>query len=423
MADRHNMGPHRRILLASLIGTGIEFYDFYIYATAAALVFGPLFFPAQSHSAQLLASYASFALAFVARPVGGVLFGHFGDRIGRKSTLVASLVLMGGSTLAIGFLPSYAQAGWIAPALLCLLRLGQGLGLGGEFGGAALLAVENAPVGWRNRYGMFPPLGAPVGFILANGLFLLIGLVLDDAQFREWGWRLPFLGSSVLVVLGLWIRLRITETPDFVAAAKAEALPKVPVATLLSSHLRATLVGTIGVVACFAIFYLSTAFAMGYETGTLGHGREAVLGVELIAILFLAAGIIVSSVVADRTGAARMLGWGFAGTALAGLLIGPMLGASSLLVVGAWLAFALFVMGFAYGPLGGWLPSLFPAGVRYTGVSLAFNFGGIIGGGLAPIIAQALADRGGLGLVGAYLVVAGALSLGALALVRPRGAR
>lgn len=422
MTDRHVVASHRRILLASLVGTGIEFYDFYIYATAAALVFGPLFFPAQSHSAQLLASYASFALAFVARPVGGVLFGHFGDRVGRKSTLVASLVLMGGSTLAIGFLPSYAQAGWIAPALLCLLRLGQGLGLGGEFGGAALLAVENAPEGWRNRYGMFPPLGAPVGFILANGLFLVIGLVLDDAQFRDWGWRIPFLLSSVLVVLGLWIRLRITETPDFVAAAKVEALPKVPIATLLGSHLRATLAGTIGVVACFAIFYLATAFAMGYETGTLGHGREAVLGVELVAILFLAAGIIVASVVADRTGAAKMLGWGFAGTAVAGLLMGPMLGATSLLMVGAWLAFALFVMGFAYGPLGGWLPSLFPAGVRYTGVSLAFNFGGIIGGGLAPIIAQALADRGGLGLVGAYLVVAAALSLGALALVRRRGA-
>lgn len=417
MINRHSMAPHRRILIASLVGTGVEFYDFYIYATAAALVFGPLFFPAQSHSAQLLASYASFALAFVARPVGGVLFGHFGDRIGRKSTLVASLVLMGGSTLAIGFLPSYAQAGWIAPALLCVLRLGQGLGLGGEFGGAALLAVENAPPGWRNRYGMFPPLGAPVGFILANGLFLLIGLGLDDAQFRSWGWRLPFLLSSVLVALGLWIRLRIAETPDFVAAAEAEALPKVPVATLLSQHLRATLAGTVGVVACFAIFYLATAFAMGYETGTLGHGREAVLATELVAILFLAAGIILSSIMADRVGPGRMLGAGFAGTAAIGLLMGPMLGAPSLLVVGGWLALALFVMGFAYGPLGGWLPSLFPAGVRYTGVSLAFNVGGIIGGGLAPIIAEALAQRGGLDLVGLYLVVAGMVSLGALLLV------
>jgi MFS family permease len=283
-----------------------------------------------------------------------------------------------------------------------------------------LLAVENAPEGWRNRYGMFPPLGAPVGFILANGLYLVIGLVLDDAQFRAWGWRLPFLASGVLVVLGLWIRLRLTETPAFVEAARAEALPKVPVATLLTRHLRATLAATVGVIACFAIFYLATAFAMGYETGTLGHSRQAVLGVELVAILFLAAGIIVASVTADRTGAAKMLGWGFAGTAVAGLLMGPMLGASSLLVVGAWLAFALFVMGFAYGPLGGWLPSLFPAGVRYTGVSLSFNFGGVIGGGLAPLIAEALAQRGGLNLVGSYLVAAGGLSLIALLLVRRR---
>ncbi|MGN6270045.1 MAG: MFS transporter [Sphingomonas sp.] len=420
MTDTHQPASHRRILFASLIGTGIEFYDFYIYATAAALVFGPLFFPAESRSVQLLASYASFALAFIARPVGGVLFGHFGDRVGRKSTLVASLLLMGGSTLAIGFVPTYAEAGWVAPVLLCVLRLGQGLGLGGEFGGATLLAVENAPEGWRNRYGMFPPLGAPVGFILANGLFLLIGLALDEAQFRAWGWRLPFLASGVLVVLGLWIRLRLTETPAFVEAARAEALPKVPIATLLAGHLRATLAATIGVVACFAIFYLATAFAMGYETGTLGHSRQAVLAVELVAILFLAAGIVVAAVVADRTGAAKMLGWGFAGTAVAGLLMGPMLGASSLLMVGAWLAFALFVMGFAYGPLGGWLPSLFPAGVRYTGVSLSFNLGGIVGGGLAPMIAEALSQRGGLGLVGAYLVVAGGLSLIALLLVRGR---
>ena len=420
MTDTQRPASHRRILAASLIGTGIEFYDFYIYATAAALVFGPLFFPAESRSVQLLASYASFALAFVARPVGGVLFGHFGDKVGRKSTLVASLLLMGGSTLAIGFLPTYAEAGWISPALLCALRLGQGLGLGGEFGGAALLAVENAPEGWRNRYGMFPPLGAPVGFILANGLYLAIGLTLDDAAFRAWGWRLPFLASGVLVVLGLWIRLRLTETPAFVAAAEAETLPRVPVATLLAGHLRATLAATIGVVACFALFYLATAFVMGYESGVGGHGRQAVLAVELVAILFLAAGIIVSSVVADRTGAPRMLGWGFAGTAAAGVLMGPMLGAPSLLVVGLWLAFALFVMGFAYGPLGGWLPSLFPAGVRYTGVSLSFNVGGIIGGGLAPIIAEALTQRGGLALVGVYLVVAGMLSLGALALVRGR---
>ncbi len=407
----------RNILAASLIGTAVEFYDFYVYATAAALVFGPLFFPATSPSAQLLLSYASFGLAFFARPVGAVAFGHFGDRLGRKSTLVASLMLMGASTVGIAFLPTYAQVGWVAPLLLCILRFGQGFGLGGEWGGAALLAVENAPADRRNTWGMFPPLGAPVGFIAANGFFLLLGLFLTDAQFRDWGWRLPFLASAVLVALGLWVRLKLTETPAFRAAEKADALPKVPVATLLSGYPREVVAGTLGVVACFALFYIATAFALSYGTGTLGYSREAFLAVELGAILFLASGVVVASVVADRRSAAAMLRWGFAGCAVAGLLMGPMLASGSLAIVFAWMAFALFVMGFAYGPLGGWLPSLFPAGVRYTGVSMTFNLGGIIGGALAPIAAQTAVERGGIGLVGAYLVGAGVLSFGGLALL------
>jgi len=382
-------------------------------------VFGELFFPAESRTAQQMLSFASFGLAFVARPVGAIVFGHFGDRVGRKSTLVASLMLMGGSTVAIAFLPTYDQVGWVAPLLLCLLRLGQGFGLGGEWGGAALLAVENAPPHRRNTWGMFPPLGAPVGFLMANGLFLILGLALDEAQFRDWGWRLPFLVSAVLVVLGLWVRLKLTETPAFVAAEQAEALPKVPFATLMLGHGRAVLAGTCGVIACFALFYLATAFTLGYGTKTLGYGREAMLGVELGAILFLAAGVIVASMLADRTGAPRMLVIGFIGCMVAGLAMGPMLGAGSLVVVFLWLAFALFVMGFAYGPLGGWLPSLFPAGVRYTGVSMTFNLGGILGGAVAPIAAEALAQRG-LGWIGLYLVGAGVLSLGGLALLRGR---
>src|SRR6188768_2284736 len=212
------IAANRRVLLASLVGTSVEFYDFYIYATAAALVFGPLFFPASEPSMQLLASYASLGVAFVARPLGAWAFGHYGDRIGRKSTLVASLLLMGGSTLLIAFLPTYATAGWFAPLLLCILRFGQGFGLGGEWGGAALLAVENAPPGWRGRFGVVPQLGAPVGFLAANGFFLLLGLMLTPQQFLEWGWRLPFLASALLVALGLWVRLKLTETPAFASA-------------------------------------------------------------------------------------------------------------------------------------------------------------------------------------------------------------
>src|ERR1700710_429547 len=209
---------HRRILAASLVGTAVEFYDFYVYATAASLVFGPLFFSAASASTQLLAAYASFGIAFVARPVGALVFGHFGDRIGRKSTLVVSLLLMGGSTVLIGLLPTYASVGWVSPLLLCILRFGQGFGLGGEWGGAALLAVENAPPGYRARYGMAPQLGAPVGFIAANGLFLVLGMLLTPAQFVSWGWRVPFLASAILVAVGLLVRLKITETPAFKAA-------------------------------------------------------------------------------------------------------------------------------------------------------------------------------------------------------------
>ena len=205
----------RRVLAASWVGTAVETYDFYIYGTAASLVFGPLFFPTASASAQLLSAYATFAVAFIARPLGGAFFGHFGDRIGRKSTLVASLLLMGLSTLLVAFLPGYATLGWLAPFLLCVLRFGQGFGLGGEWGGAVLLAVENAPPGRRGLFGGVPLLGAPTGFLMANGLFLVLGLVLSPEQFKAWGWRLPFVASIVLVAIGLWIRLRIGETPAF----------------------------------------------------------------------------------------------------------------------------------------------------------------------------------------------------------------
>jgi MFS family permease len=403
-----------RVLFASLIGTAVEFYDFYIYATAASLVFGPLFFPSSSPSTQLLNAYASLGLAFLARPVGAVFFGHFGDRIGRKSTLVASLMIMGGSTVAIAFLPTYASVGWLAPVLLCLLRFGQGFGLGGEWGGAALLAVENAPPGWAARYGMFPQLGAPVGFIAANGLFLILGLFLTPAEFQAWGWRLPFLGSVLLVSLGLWVRLRLTETPAFAAALAEGPPPNVPLAELLRLYPRQTIGGTFAVVACFAIFYLATAFALGYGTTTLGYGRTAFLEVQLGAIMFMAVGIAVAGYMADKFDGRRVLMGGCAGAVGVAFLLAPMLGSGSLTVIFLFLSLALWMMGFVYGPLGSWLPSLFPARVRYTGASMSFNIGGILGGALAPILAQRFAERGGLPFVGLYLGAAALISLIAL---------
>jgi MFS family permease len=411
---------HRRILTASLVGTAVEFYDFYIYGTAAALVFGPLFFPSESPSAQLLYSFMTFGLAFFARPVGAIVFGHYGDRIGRKSTLVASLMLMGGSTLLIAFLPTYAMVGWVAPFLLCVLRFGQGFGLGGEWGGAALLAVENAPPGWRSRFGMFPQLGAPVGFIAANGLFLLLGLALDDGAFASWGWRIPFLFSALLVGLGLWVRLKIGETPAFAEALAKEVPAGVPLGELLRHHLLATLAGTFAVVACFAIFYLATSFALAHGTSALGYPKEQFLLIQLGAILFMAAGIIFAGYASDASSAQRVLGWGCGATVLVGFLFGPSLASGSWLVIFLGLATALFIMGLVYGPLGSWLTELFPVRVRYTGASVAFNAGGILGGAMAPIVAQALSEWRGTAVVGLYLALAGIVSWLGLLMVRRR---
>src|SRR5262245_14425115 len=275
--DGNIVTSNRRVLLGSLAGTTIEFYDFYIYGTAASLVLGPLFFPASSPSLQLLSAYASFSLAFIARPLGAVVFGHFGDRVGRNSTLVASLLLMGFSTFAIALLPGYQQAGWFAPVLLCVLRFGQGFGLGGEWGGAALLATENAPVGYRGRFGIFPQLGAPIGFFLSNGIFLLLGLFLSQEDFIAWGWRLPFLASAVLVVVGLWVRLKLTETPVFKAAMADHAPVRLPLTEVVRSHPREIFGGTFAVISVFACFYLATAFALGYDTTTLKYPRETFL--------------------------------------------------------------------------------------------------------------------------------------------------
>jgi MFS family permease len=414
----HPIRQNARVLSAALVGTAVEFYDFYIYATAAALVFGPLFFPSESPAAEVLYAIMSFGIAFFARPVGAIAFGHYGDRIGRKSTLVASLLLMGGSTLLIAFLPTYAMVGWVAPALLCVLRFGQGFGLGGEWGGAALLAVENAPKGWEARFGAAPQLGAPLGFLAANGLFLLLGLWLSDEDFMAWGWRIPFLASALLVIIGLWVRLRIGETPAFREAMEKAPPPSVPLWEM-RHHMGPLLAGTAGVVACFAIFYLATAYALAQGTGTMGHSRETFLTVQLAANTFLAVGIVLAAWLADLRSARTALALGALATVVLGAVFGPGLAAASLWTVFATLAAALFIMGFAYGPLGGWLPTLFPVPLRYTGISIAFNGGGIIGGALTPFAAQWMATQGMGAQAGWLLSAAGVLTLAGVLWAKP----
>ena len=418
----HPIRANARVLSASLVGTAVEFYDFYIYATAAALVFGPLFFPSESQAAQTLFALMSFGIAFFARPVGAIAFGHFGDRIGRKSTLVASLLLMGGSTLLIAFLPTYQMIGWVAPLLLCILRFGQGFGLGGEWGGAALLAVENAPKGWEARFGTAPQLGAPLGFLAANGLFLLLGLWLSDDDFNAWGWRIPFLLSAVLVVIGLWVRLRITETPAFREAMAKAPPPRVPLTMLLSRHFGQVLAGSAGVIACFAIFYLATAFALAQGTGSLGYGREEFLALQLVANCFLGVGIVIAGIMADKASAKRVLAMGAMATVLLGLAFGPGLASGSAVTVLVTLSAALLVMGLVYGPLGAWLPQLFPVSLRYTGISVAFNTGGIIGGAVTPVLAQVMATAGWGAQAGWLLSAAGLVTLLGVSLARTSSA-
>ena len=410
-----------RVLFASLVGTTIEFFDFYIYATAAVLVFPALFFPSSDPASGMLQSLATFAIAFFARPVGSALFGHFGDRIGRKATLVAALLTMGLSTLAIGLLPTHAQVGVAAPALLALCRFGQGLGLGGEWGGAVLLATENAPPGRRAWYGMFPQLGAPIGFILSGGSFLLLTHFLTEAQFFGWGWRVPFLASSVLVVVGLWVRLNLEETPVFRQVLTAEARERVPILAVLRDHPGALVRGTLIGLCTFVLFYLMTVFTLTWGTTALGYARERFLLLQLFGVLFFGLTIPISAHLADRRGRRWMMLLANLAIALFGLMFAPLFGASSDGAVLLFMALGLGLMGLTYGPLGTLLSEQFPTAVRYTGASLAFNLAGIFGASLAPYIATSLATRYGLHTVGWYLSLAALLT--ALAVLATRETR
>lgn len=407
----------RRVLFASLIGTTIEFFDFYIYATAAVLVFPTLFFPSADPATATLQSLATFALAFFARPIGSAVFGHFGDRIGRKATLVAALLTMGISTVVIGLLPTYASIGLWAPALLAVCRFGQGLGLGGEWGGAVLLATENAPPGKRAWYGMFPQLGAPIGFLCSTGIFLLLTQWLDEAQFMSWGWRVPFLASALLVLVGLYVRLRLHETPAFQRAIANNERVRLPMMTVIREHGGALVLGTFAATATFVLFYLMTVFALSWGTSALGYTRTEFLVLQMIGVLFFAATIPLSAVLADRYGRIAVLVATTAGIVAFGFALAPLFGSGGAVGVFAFLAIGLALMGFTYGPIGTALAELFPTAVRYTGASLTFNLAGIVGASLAPYIATWLAKTHGLNWVGGYLSAAAATTLIALVMI------
>jgi metabolite-proton symporter len=412
-----------RVIVASLIGTSIEFYDFYAYATAASLVFPALFFPNQDGTTALLASFAAFGVAFVARPLGSVLFGHFGDRVGRKTTLVASLLTMGIATVVIGLIPVATTPGWavLAPLVLVLCRFCQGLGLGGEWSGAALLATENAPAGRRAVWGTFPQLGAPIGFILANLVFIGLSNALTAEQFAAWGWRVPFLASSVLVIVGLWVRLKLIETPAFTKVVEADAVAKVPVARVFCTSWRRIVSGTFIMLATYVLFYLMTTFTLNYGIAPtdgapagLGYEKIEFLWMLIIGVVFFGIFTLVSGPLAERFGRRAHLLAVTAAIAVFGLLFVPLFAAGTVGVM-TLLILGFTLMGLTFGPMAAVLPELFPANVRYTGSAVAYNLSSILGAAVAPFIAVWLWDAADSPvLVGVYLAVMAAITFVAL---------
>ncbi|MCR2793682.1 MHS family MFS transporter [Microbacterium sp. zg.Y625] len=447
--------PRSRVITASLVGTTIEFYDFYVYATAAVLVFPILFFPTGDETTALLSSFAVFGAAMVARPIGAVIFGHFGDRFGRKATLVGSLLTMGIATFLIGLLPTYNDIGWWAALLLLLMRLAQGFALGGEWSGAALVATENAPKGKRAWYGTFPQLGAPIGFIIANGIFLVINFALPhpdgpaqrSAEFLEWGWRVPFLFSAVMVIVGLWVRLKLVESETFAKAEKTGAIHKFPLGEVVRRHWRPLILGTFIMLATYVLFYLMTSFTLSYGTKPgleaaeqaaldagqafdaaayvpgLGFGYTDFVIMQIIGVVFFGIFTLLSGPVADSIGRRKLLLWVTAAIAVFGLLFNVFLlphadpkftGA----LTQAFLILGFMLMGVTFGPMGAVLPELFPTNVRYTGSAISYNVSSILGAALAPLVAVALwaAADGQPWLVGVYLTGSAVLTFIALVL-------
>jgi metabolite-proton symporter len=428
-ADAAPANPRSRVILASLVGTTIEFYDFYVYATAAVLVFPHLFFPAGNETTALLASFAVFGAAMVARPLGAIFFGHLGDRRGRKVTLVGALLTMGIATFLIGVLPTYEMTGWVATALLVLLRVAQGFALGGEWSGAALVATENAPKGKRAIFGTFPQLGAPIGFIIANGLFLIIAALMpsDDPSrpstaFLEWGWRIPFLFSVVMVAVGLWVRLNLVESAAFEKAKTAGKVQRVPLASVFRTHWKELILGTFYMLATYVLFYLMTTFSLSYGRAAtdaavpgLGYGYNTFVLMMIVGVVFFGVFTLVSGPWADRWGRRKTLIAVTSAIAVFGLIWVPLL-SLGLVGVQAWLILGMSLMGMTFGPMGALLPELFPANVRYTGSGISYNVSSILGAAVAPFIAVALWSAGGGSpfWVGIYLTAMSVLTLIAL---------
>ncbi|MFD0704454.1 MFS transporter [Alloscardovia venturai] len=430
-AKKSGINTPAQVIAASLVGTTIEFYDFYVYATAAALVFPQLFFPKGNDTVSLLSSFAVFGAAMVARPLGAIFFGHLGDRLGRKTTLVISLLTMGIATFIIGFLPTYQTIGLWAPFFLLILRLTQGFALGGEWSGAALVATENAPENKRALYGTFPQLGAPIGFIVANGLFLIINFalphptsaVLQSEAFLAWGWRIPFWFSAIMVAIGMWVRVRLNESETFKRAVEQDKVVKSPLADTFRFHFKEVVLGTFAMLATYVLFYLTTTWVLSFGTATkekmgLGIPYTQFVLMQIVGVVFFGIFTLVAGPWADKIGRRKLLIWVTYAIAIFGLLFPVFLdfqhGTSAMpWLVEVFLIVGFILMGITFGPMGAFLPEMFPTNVRYTGSAIAYNVSSILGAALAPIIAVALwkAAGGSTWMVGVYLAVAAILTL------------
>lgn len=380
----------RRVALASAVGTTIEWYDFFIYGTAAALVFGPQFFSSASPLAGTLAAFATFAVGFVARPLGGMVMGHYGDRMGRKSMLMWSLTLMGAATFSIGLLPNYAQIGAWAPLLLVLLRFAQGFALGGEWAGAVLMSVEHAPPARRGLFGSFVALGLPLGIILSNLVFLVVTTTATPSQFTRWAWRIPFLGSAVMVAVGLFVRLRVEESPLFTELRYSGTQRRLPLLDVIRRDARTVLLATGSYVGIGGLGYLVIVYFVSYANRVLGLPLPTVLGLVLGAAVVLAASIVAFGTWSDRLGRRRVMGWGCAALVVWSFVFFPLADTGSIPAIALGIVVMMTLQGAYLGPQPAVFAELFDTGVRYSGVSLSLQLGTVLGGGLAPFVATAI---------------------------------
>lgn len=411
---------NKRIAIASLIGTLVEGNDLVMYGLAAALVFPHVFFPALGQAAGTVASLATIGVAFVARPLGAILCGHFGDRFGRKKTLIGTLLAMGVSSTLIGLIPSAAHIGVVAPILVVVLRAVQGLSAGGEWAGSTSFVAEHAPAGKRGFYAMFPQLGHSLPQTLSSSLFLLVGLTMSGESFISWGWRIPFVFSIVLVVIGLYIRLKIEESPVFKKEAR-RGISSVPLIEAVKQQPREIVKGSGVAMTMFVLFYLATSYLASYGTSTLGFSRNQVLVVGLIAGIFYAAATAVSAMLSDRVGRRRMIGGAHMAGAVWVFLLFPIINSGSLIGYAVGICATTTIAGIAYGPVGAFLPEQFHTRYRYTATGLSYNLTGVIGGGIVPLLAPVLIGSAGPLVFG--LVLAALLAIAAACTFSLREAR